>query len=654
MNADLSFSEFHMNGQPAEALRLAVIIAPPTLLGGIIQILFGRIMSVPTPANNSLLFRFGPFKLDLQACELRKGDILLHLPPQPCKVLALLASHPNKVFTRQEMKDEIWGADTFVDFDQGLNAAIRQIRAALCDDAETPRYIETLPRRGYRFIGEIHGYPAAAEGAAAEGPRESSPLSGPAILRPVSYRRRWPTLLTSVGLALLLLVAGVYLGRKSIWSHAKPRTGRIMFAVLPFENLSGDPEQEYFSEGLTEEMISRLGQLEPQRLGVIARTSALQYKGTKKRIDEIAKELGVDYILEGTVRHAGDRVRVSAQLIQVSDQTHIWAKNYERDLRDILALQEEVAQAIASEVEISLTPGQQARLVSTTPVNAAAHEAYLRGLYELHGMTVEATETLKLQSIEKAIGYFQQALTHDPNYPLAYSGLADAYTDLSTDYRAPLEVRPKAKAAAAKAVELDDTLADAHASLGYVSLVFDWDWARAEFEFRRALELNPSLPRAHAGYAEYLLFKLGRSDEAIRELQRAYALDPLLPTSHGDVGWFYFLARRYAESIEAEKVRHADIVLALSYAELGQRDLAIAAADRAVSSTQIPANLSLIAAAYALAGRVDKARAMLPGIKAQARDRYVCGFSVACIYSVLGEKEQAFAWLERAYRDHSD
>lgn len=610
---------------------------------------------MPTPAYNSLLLQFGPFKLDLQACELRKGNILLHLPPQPCKVLALLASHPNEVLTREEMQHEIWGADTFVDFDQGLNAAIRQIRAALCDDAETPRYIETLPRRGYRFIGQIDGYPAAAEGAMAAVPAESATLSGPAILRRVSYRRRWSALLTTVGLALLLSVTGVYLGRKRIWTHVRPPTGRIMLAVLPFENLSGDPEQEYFSEGLTEEMISRFGQLEPQRLGVIARTSALQYKGTKKRIDQIGKELGVDYILEGMVRHAGDHVRVSAQLIHVSDQTHIWAKNYERDLRDILALQEEVAQAIASEVEISLTPEQQARLVSTAPVNAAAHEAYLRGLYELHGMTAETSETLKFQSIEKAIGYFQQALTHDPNDALAYSGLADAYTNLSTDYRAPLEVMPKAKAAALKAIELDDTVAEAHASLGYVALIFDWDWARAEHELRRALELNPSLARAHAGYAEYLLFGADRPDEAIQEFRRAYALDPLLPAAHGDLAWFSFLARRYTESIEAaQRVGHDDNVLALSYAELGQRDQAIAAADSARSHTRNPAILSQIAAAYALAGRADKARAMLPGIEGSARERYVCGFNVACIYSVLGDKKQAFAWLEKAHRDRSD
>jgi tetratricopeptide (TPR) repeat protein len=276
-------------------------------------------------------------------------------------------------------------------------------------------------------------------------------------------------------------------------------------------------------------------------------------------------------------------------------------------------------------------------------------------LNELHGIAAETTETLRSQSIEKAIGYFQQALAHDPNDALAYSGLAYAYSGLSTEYRAPLEVMPKAKAAAVKAIELDDTLAEAHASLGHVLLMFDWDWARAEHEFRKALELNPSLPQAHAGLADYLLFKLGRSDEAYQELQRAYALDPLLPLNYSHLSSFSFFARRYKESLEAaQRVGHDDDFLALSYAELGQRDQALAAADRAVGSTRNPVSLSRIAVAYALAGRTDKARSMVRGIEAQARVRYVCGYNVACVYAALGDKESAFAWLEKAYRERSD
>ncbi len=592
------------------------------------------------PADNPILLRFGPFRLDLQACELRKGETLLHLAPQPCKVLALLASRPHKVFTRQEIQQEIWHGETFVDFEQGLNVAVRQIRAALCDDAETPRYIETLPRRGYRFIAEVDGQPAAVA---------SAPLAPPEALRPSSFRR---PLALAVSLALVV-VAAVLVWRMGRIPRRTPLTHIQSLAVLPLENLSHDPEQEYFADGMTDELITDLAKIHALR--VISRNSMMQYKGKHKPTPQIARELNVDALVEGTVMRSGDRVRITAQLIEAPNDRHLWAETYEGDLRNILALQGEVAAAIAKEVKLKLSAQEEIHLANARPVNPEAHEAYLRGQYRLHGMAAEATDTLKSQSIEKAIDYFQQALNRDPNDALAYSGLADAYSDLSTQYRAPLEVMPKAKAAAIRAIELDDTLAEAHVSLGYVALTFDWDWVRAEHEFRRALELNPSLPRAHAGYAEYLLFKLGRADEAIQELQRAYAVDPLLPIAHGDLAWLSFLARRYKESIDtAERFGHDDHIQALSYAELGRRDQALAAADRAVSSTRNPVTLSKIAAAYALAGRADKARAMLPGIEGSARERYVCGFNVACVYSVLGDKDQAFAWLAKAYRDRSD
>jgi len=424
-------------------------------------------------------------------------------------------------------------------------------------------------------------------------------------------------------------------------------------AVLPLKNLSGDAAQDYFADGMTEQLTTDLGQISALR--VISRTSAMRYKGPDKSVPEIARELHVDAVVEGSVERSGDQVRITAQLIDAPNDKHLWAKSYERDLRDVLTLQDEVAQAIANEVKITLTPQEQSRLSSARPVNPRANEAYLRGMYELHGMTAETTETLKSQSLAKAVAYFQQALTNDPNEALAYSGLADAYSNLSTLYRAPLEVMPKAKAAAIKAIELDDTLAEAHASLGYVEFTFDWDWPRAEREFRRALELNPSSARAHAGYAEYLLFVARRTDDALQELEHAYALDPLLPLAHGDLGWMLFLARRYTQSIDASQiVGHDDHILALSYAELGRPQEALAAADRAVKSSQSPVTLSKVAAAYALAGNKEKARAMLPGIEGQARQRYVCGFNVACIYSVLGDKERALAWLAKAYRERSD
>jgi TolB-like protein/Tfp pilus assembly protein PilF len=422
--------------------------------------------------------------------------------------------------------------------------------------------------------------------------------------------------------------------------------------VLPLVNLSHDPEQEYFVDGMTEQLTSDLGQIGALR--VISRTSAMHYKGTSKTLPEIARELHVDAVVEGSVERSGDRVRISAQLIEASTDRHLWARSYQRDLRDVLRLQEDVAQAIATEVRIKLTPQEQIHLSNARPVNPEAHEAYLRGFYELRknapiGLYVAGQR----ESTEKAIKYFQQALALDPNDALAYAGLADAYYDESTFLRAPLEVMPKAKAAAARAIELDDTLAEAHASLGYVKLTFDWDWPGAEREFRRSLELNPNLPRAHAGYAHYLL-ALRRTDEAIQELDRVQKIDPLFPQSHMGLPWLLFNARRYQAAIEAAQTNGDDRVRALSLAELGRPEEAIAAADRAVRSTQNTIILAQVASAYAMAGEQEKARAMLGAIEAQARQRYICGFNVACVYAPLGGKERAFAWLEKAYLARSD
>lgn len=463
---------------------------------------------------------------------------------------------------------------------------------------------------------------------------------------------RWWRPVVTAAVALVVLLAGA--AWRFGWFRAGLRASQIRsIAVLPLTNFSGDPEQAYFADGMTEQLTTDLGQISALR--VISRTSAMQYKGTNKKSPEIARELGVDAVVEGSVERAGDQVRITAQLIDAPNDKHLWASAYDRPLRDVLALQSEVAQAIANQIKVKVSPQERIQLANARPVKPEAHEAYLRGLHELHGLAAEATEDLKYQSLEKALGYFQEAVAQDPNDAMAYSGLADSYSSLSTHDRAPLEVMPKARAAAMKAIELDDTLAEAHASLGYVEFIFDWDWSRSEREFRRALELNPSLPRAHAGLAEYLLFVAKQTDEGLQELHRAYALDPLLPLSHGDQAWLLFVVGRYKESIEAAlRVGHDDNVLALSYAELGQRELALAAADRSVESTKKPVILAEDAAAYALAGRQDKARVMLPSIEDQARERYVCGFNVACAYAVLGDKEKAFAWLDRAYRDRSD
>ena len=469
-------------------------------------------------------------------------------------------------------------------------------------------------------------------------------------------KRPGPVALLVAALALALL-AGVLIltnvGGLRDRLFAGNRLPRIAsLAVLPLVNLSHDPEQEYFADGMTEQLTTDLGQIGALR--VISRTSAMHYKGTSKTLPEIARELHVDAVVEGSVERSGDRVRITAQLIEAPTDRHLWARSYERDLRNVLSLQDEVAVAIATEVRIKLTPQEQVQLSNARPVNPEAHEADLRGFYELRKNAPTGPIVAgQRESTEKAIQYFQQALALDSNDALAYAGLADAYYDESTYFRAPLEVMPKAKAAAARAIELDDTLAEAHASLGYVKLTFDWDWPAAEREFRRSLELNPNLPRAHAGYAHYLLV-LGRTDEAIQELDRVQKIDPFFPQSHMPLPWLLFTARRYQAAIEAAQTNGDDRVLALSFAELGRPREAIAAADRAVRSTPNPIILAQIASAYAIAGEQQKARAMLGGIEAQARQRYICGFNVACVYAPLGDKESAFAWLEQAYLARSD
>ena len=456
--------------------------------------------------------------------------------------------------------------------------------------------------------------------------------------------KRWQRRALLAALPLLAVLVG--LGWRFGWFRLNLGASNIRsIAVLPLTNLSGDPEQEYFADGMTEELTTDLGQVSALR--VISRTSAMHYKGTTKTLPEIARELHVDAVVEGSVERSGGKVRITAQLIEAPTDKHLWASNYDRDLRDVLALQGEVARAIASEVNIKLTPQERVHLANARTVKPEAHEAYMKGLFELHKQ--------KADSIEQAIQYFQQAIVLDPGDALAYAGLADAYYDQSTFLRAPLEVMPKAKAAAAKAMELDDALAEAHASMGYVKLNFDWDWPGAEREFRRALELNPSLPRAHAGYAHYLL-TLRRIDEAVQELNRSEKIDPLITESHVNLPYLLFNGRRFVEAIEAGSGGKDDRVVALASAQLGRRQEAIAAADRAMKMkyAQNPVILAQLASVYALAGNKDTARAMLSGILEQASKRYICGFNVACVYATLGDNEQAFAWLDKAYLARSD
>ena len=468
----------------------------------------------------------------------------------------------------------------------------------------------------------------------------------------IGQRRKW--ILGEVALLLALSIAAIWR-----YSARSPRGQQLAtaaasihsLAVLPLENLSQDSEQEYFADGMTDELITDLAKI--QSLRVISRNSVMTYKGKRKPVPEIGRELNVDAVIEGTVMRQGNRVRITAQLIKANNDQHLWAQAYEGDARDILQLQEQVAQAIASEIQGKLAPDEKVHLTSAKVVNPDAHEADLRGFYELHKHGAAGTFIAPGDEIERAIKFFQQAIAIDSSDALAYAGLAAAYYDQSTFFRAPLEVMPKAKAAAMKAIELDDSLAEAHASLGYVKLNFDWDWPGAEREFRRALELNPNLASGHAGYAHYLL-TLGRSQQAIQELGQLHNVDPLFPQSHVGLPYTLWNLRLYEEAVEAAKKEGDERVIALARIEQGRREEAVAAADRGAKVAHNPVILAQLASVYALAGMKEKARTILSGLQAQVKERYICGFNVACVYVALGEKENAYASLEKAYRDRSD
>jgi len=461
--------------------------------------------------------------------------------------------------------------------------------------------------------------------------------------------RRWLPWLAAASVLVLLLVSGVYLvrGRRHAAAAAAGRIESV--AVLPLRNLSNDPDQEYFADGMTDELITALAKV--GNLRVISHTSVMRYKATSESLTEIARELNVDAVVEGTVLPSGNRVRITAQLIRVPQETHLWADSYQRDLTDVLSLQGEVARAIADEVAVKLTPQQQMGFATVRQVDPLAHDAYLRGLY--------LSRKGEPASTEKAIGYFEQAITRNPNDPLVYAALSDAYASLTPHARAPLDVLPKAKAAAARAVQLDDTLAEAHASLAYIKLWFDWDWPGAEHEYRRALELNSNLPKALTGYAAYLA-TIGRVQEAINEVDSAHQLDPVSLASLDSEASVLIYSRRYAEAVELclrkiELEPNADRAyawLAVTQTLLGHHAEAVNAADHAVQAKRGRAPYEAVYA-YAMAGQKDKARKMFASLVDPSGKPYVCGYNMGIISLALGEKDRAVNWLEKAHRDHS-
>jgi len=607
-------------------------------------------MNAPTSSRG--LVRFGAFAVDLRSGELHKEGVKIKLQEQPFRLLALLLENSGEVVTRDELRQRLWPEDTFGAFDDGLNTAIKKLRDALGDSAEKPRLIETLPKHGYRFILPVTTIATEPSSEFSTGSAQpaSQVLRHPlwAIVR--SWSRSRTVLLFATGTAALLLVA--YLVRPHVRPQATPASGKIMLAVLPFENLGGDPEQEFFSDGMTEEMITQLGGLQPAKLGVIARSSAMQYKHANKSINEVGRELGVQYVLEGSVRKAGDRLRITAQLIQVVDQTHMWAQTYDRDVRDVLAIQGDVARAIADEIRLKLTPEQQQRLAAMHRTDSEAFELYLNGRYYFNQ-----------PGLPRAIEYFQRAIEKDPKYAQAYSGLSDSYTvQVFWGSVAPKPALERSKVAAQKALALNSSLAEAHASLANVKL-YSWDFRGAEQEFRRALELNPSYANAHHWFS-HCLVALGRMDESLAETNRGILFDPLDLGIQVHLGWHYYYAHNYDRAIapieqalksgpnRPRPLPHS--ILGTIYEQKGMYDEAIVNFRDAIGqSGGFPVYVAQLAHAEAASGNRAEALRILEELKRLPKDKYVPPDEIAAVYAALRQKETAFEWLEQAYQVRS-
>jgi TolB-like protein/DNA-binding winged helix-turn-helix (wHTH) protein/Flp pilus assembly protein TadD len=661
--------------------------APATLLTRR-QRIIGCQKSFPSSAGvflsesttDEALLRFGAFELDLRSGELRKGGVLLNLPPQPFKILVLLATHPGQLVTREEIQRQIWGRETFVDFEQGLNFAVNKIRTTLGDEAGTPRYIETLPRRGYRFVAPVEEIgaspgllgrrlleagpprqPSAGEGAQ-EGPVHSPIGPTERALGSTAFKGVVPepqsksvnrgiqgkTWLRLVAILVACIAVGLFTWRRTRFQTPQVSRAQIhSLAVLPLDNLSGDPSQDYFADGMTDELITDLGKI--SALQVTSRTSIMHYKGTRRTLPEIARELNVDALVEGSVVRSGNRVRITAQLIQASNDRHLWADSYQRDLDDLLSVQDSVALEIARQVRIRLTSSEQQRLERHKAVNAAAYDAYLMGRYSL--------TTQSADGIKKGLPAFQRAIAIDPTYAPAYAGLADSYSLLANYFvLSPREAFPLAEVPARKALELDPDSPEAHTAFAYPEHHYQWDWAGAEREYKTALALNPSYATAHLRYAE-LLSNLGRHDEALAEIRRARELDPLSLLMRSSVGRFLYYARRYDEAIpELKKTLELDpsrvyarLYLALCYEGKGSYAEALNEFEQFSAAFGGVPSVGL-AHLYAVKGETEKARQIVKGLRSDAGDSdwvFLSG-----VYAALGEKDEAFDCLQKAYQTH--
>jgi TolB-like protein/DNA-binding winged helix-turn-helix (wHTH) protein/Flp pilus assembly protein TadD len=592
-------------------------------------------------------FKFGVFEADLRTGELTKLGKRVRLQEQPFQLLAMLLEKPGELVTREELRKRLW-PKTIVDFDHGLNKAISKVREILGDSAENPRFIETVASRGYRFLADVvvvhGGQPETAAG-------DLAMHEGSGLLTDAGISARWPPRafgwrLCGFGMALVLAVSLSWFFYS--WRHPPPSIRSL--AVLPLENLSDDASQDYFADGMTDELITHLGQISAIR--VISRTSAMTYKSVRKPLAEIARELNVDAVVEGSVLHSGERVRIAAQLIQVPADKQIWAESYEGDFRDTLGLQSRVARAIAEQIRATLNRQEQVALEKSKAVNPAAYEAYLKGRYFWNKRTGDGLRT--------AVGYFNRAIETDPTYAEAYSGLADSYA-LSGDWEygvlSPQDAFRKAKAAATKALALDDSLGEAHTSLGFALDLYSWDWEAAETEYKLAIKLNPGYATAHLWYAWHLIL-MGRNSEGLFELRKAESLDPLSLIISADMADALCIAHLFDEAVrQSKKTLQMDPNFAIGHYELGQafeqkhmHDQAIAEFEKAIEisghSAVFDSNLAYV---YAVLGRKEEAIKIAKDLEAQHDKNPSAEANIALIYVGLGDQDQAMIWLNKGY-----
>jgi TolB-like protein/DNA-binding winged helix-turn-helix (wHTH) protein/Tfp pilus assembly protein PilF len=596
------------------------------------------------PADLPRLLRFGQFELDLRTAEIYKEGKRIKLQEQPCQVLALLIERPGELVSREELRKRLWANDTFVDFDHGVNIAINKLRDALGDSPERPRFIETLPRRGYRFIAPVDAPKTSHDGELpTQVPSSRAGRVGPGLI--TWHRALLPALL---GLSFIVVFFSfVRYGRgRSALSNIRS------LAVLPLENLSRDPAQDYFADGMTDELITSLAKL--QTMKVISRSSVMRYKGTNKPLPEMARELNVEGIIEGTVLRSGNRVRITVQLIRAATDQHLWAETYEGNVEDVLRLQDAVARAVAGEIRVKLGPEEKARLGKSPSVNPAAYEAYLRGRYNFYDRWTK-------EGFVAASHYFEEAIAKDPQYAPAYAGLADYYT-LGGFTGQPFtnrEAVERARELAAKALQLDDGSAEAHIAMANVLFRYDWNWAEAEKEFKRGIELNRNAPSSYSHYAMYLGV-LGRQEEAIVAMKRAIALDPFSALMNSALGVVLQWSGRDSEAAEQARkavaldpfLSQGHLVLARAYDQLGRYDEAIV--EHLETDTLDGIDPSAVAGfkrAYMSSGINGYRRKRMEWENQRARSGKANYHLIALLSAELGDKDAAFQWMEKAYQE---